>query len=118
LRAEFPDVKGFSVTNLYYCKYFYQLYSQNTQIHQQVINKILPQLEENLQISDNEGNTILPQVGEELPIPLIFLIPWGHQKYIIDKCKSVNEALFFPSLYQTLSFHSNFLPYREQRLWL
>ncbi|KAA6313144.1 hypothetical protein EZS27_036034, partial [termite gut metagenome] len=95
LRAEFPDVKGFSVTNLYYCKYFYQLYSQNTQIHQQVINKILPQVGENLQMSDDEGNTILPQLGEELPIPPIFLIPWGHQKYIIDKCKSVNEALFY-----------------------
>ncbi|KAA6332835.1 hypothetical protein EZS27_018694 [termite gut metagenome] len=95
LRAEFPDVKGFSVTNLKYCKYFYQLYSQNTQIHQQVINKILPQVGENLQIAENEANSIRPQLGDELKGNRIFLIPWGHQKYIIDKCESVNEALFY-----------------------
>ncbi|KAA6340645.1 hypothetical protein EZS27_011501 [termite gut metagenome] len=95
LRVEFPDVKGFSVTNLKYCKYFYQLYSQNEQIHQQLINKILPKVEGNLQIVENEAISIRPQLGDELKSNLIFLIPWGHQKYIIDKCKSVNEALFY-----------------------
>ena len=25
----------------------------------------------------------------------LFLIPWVHHRYIIDKCKDVNEALFF-----------------------
>ena len=29
LKAEFPHMKGFSVTNLKYCKYFYQFYSQD-----------------------------------------------------------------------------------------
>ena len=33
---------------------------------------------------------ILPQVVAQL-----FSIPWGHHRYIIDKCKDVEEALFF-----------------------
>ncbi|MDR3184950.1 MAG: PDDEXK nuclease domain-containing protein [Prevotellaceae bacterium] len=65
LKAEFPAMKGFSTTNLKYCKYFYQLYSQEVAFR--------------------------PQAGDEI----IFLIPWGHQKHIIDKCKSIDEALFY-----------------------
>lgn len=33
---------------------------------------------------------IFPQLVEQL-----FSIPWGHHRYIIDKCKNVEEALFF-----------------------
>jgi predicted nuclease of restriction endonuclease-like (RecB) superfamily len=33
---------------------------------------------------------IFPQLVEEL-----FSVPWGHHRYIIDKCKNVDEALFF-----------------------
>ena len=33
---------------------------------------------------------IVPQLVEQL-----FSIPWGHHRYIIDKCKDVNETLFF-----------------------
>lgn len=25
----------------------------------------------------------------------LFSIPWGHHRYIIDRCKNVDEALFF-----------------------
>lgn len=32
----------------------------------------------------------MPQLVAEL-----FSIPWGHHRYIIDKCKSVDKALFF-----------------------
>ncbi len=76
LKDEFPDMKGFSVTNLKYCKYFYQFYSQDKQVCQQLVG------------------VIHPQVEDEFNNPL-FLIPWGHHKCIIDKCKSVQEALFY-----------------------
>ena len=33
---------------------------------------------------------ILPQLVAQL-----YSIPWGHHRYIIDKCKNVDEALFF-----------------------
>ncbi|MDR2233465.1 MAG: DUF1016 N-terminal domain-containing protein, partial [Tannerella sp.] len=38
LKAEFPDMQGFSVTSLKYCKYFYQFYSQDIQIRQQLVD--------------------------------------------------------------------------------
>lgn len=68
LKAEFPDMKGFSITNLKYCKRFYELYSQS--------------------------NTISHQLGDEIELP-IFSIPWRHHIEIIGKCKSVDEALFY-----------------------
>jgi hypothetical protein len=51
LKVEFPDMQGFSVTNLKYCKYFYQFYSQNEKIHQQLADKIRPQVEDKLQVA-------------------------------------------------------------------
>ncbi len=95
LKAEFPDLQGFSATNLKYCKYFYQLYSQDQQICQQLADEFRPQLGDELQIFENKKDIIRPQVGDEFKINPIFLIPWGHQKYIIDKCKSIPEALFY-----------------------
>lgn len=67
LMTEFPHMKGFSVTNLKYCKRFYLLY--------------------------NNCNTNRPQAVDDFNY--LFLIPWGHQRYIIDKCKNVDEASFY-----------------------
>ena len=68
LKMEFPDTKGFSVTNLKYCRRFYLLYNQSDTIRQQFI--------------------------DELESP-IFSIPWGHHTEIIAKCKSVDKAMFY-----------------------
>lgn len=38
----------------------------------------------------NEELQIVPQLVEQL-----FSIPWGHHRYIIDKCKNSKKALFF-----------------------
>ena len=116
LTLEFPDMQGFSITNLKYCKYFYQFYSQDDEILHQFGAKSekenFKQLTKNTQRSEIEDNTIRPQVGDELEPQFerdairpqvgdelkthpIFLVPWGHQKHIIDKCKSVKEALFY-----------------------
>ena len=78
LQSELPAVKSFSVTNLKYMKYFYELYSNH------------PQLEDELK---NDGNC--HQTGDDFE-KVIFLIPWGHNKLIIDKCKgNKDKALFF-----------------------
>lgn len=68
LKVEFPDMQGFSETNLRYVVKFYRFYSDTP--------------------------SIPPQVGEELK-EWLSSIPWGHQKFLIDKCKSVEEALFY-----------------------
>ena len=95
LKAEFPDMKGFSVTNLKYCKYFYQFYSQDNQIRQQLADANRLQLEGDLQVAENEINTNRQQPVDDLRINPLFLIPWGHHIGIIDKCKSAHEALFY-----------------------
>jgi len=62
LKKEFPNMKGFSKTNLLYMKKWYLFYTQEN----------------------------LPQVVGE-----IFQIPWGHNREIVTKCKTYDEALFY-----------------------
>ena len=95
LKREFPDMQGFSVTNLKYCKYFYQFYSQDKQIRQQSVDKLHSQIAKNTQVIGSENDIIRQQPVDEFGGNPIFLIPWGHQICIIDKCKSVHEALFY-----------------------
>lgn len=68
LKVEFTDMQGFSETNLRYIVKFYRFYS--------------------------DTSSIPPQLGEELT-DWLSSIPWGHQKFLLDKCKSVEEALFY-----------------------
>lgn len=96
LQEALPGVKGFSETSLKYAKYFYQLYSPL--IHPQVGDEIHPQAVDKL-----ANTTNLPQVEEEIVIRPQFvdklenllLIPWGHHRFIIDKCKGNTEKAFF-----------------------
>lgn len=93
LKKEMPQVEGLSVTNLRYCRRFYLLYSQISEIHPQVEGAF-----------DREiVYKIHPQVGGELQLPEsqlqlsnILNVPWGHHKLILDKVKGdVDKALFF-----------------------
>lgn len=73
LQRDLPDVAGLSETSLGYMKRFYLLYSQLNTFCPQPVGEIDPQL-----------------VGE------LCSIPWGHQRFIIDKCFSnPQKALFF-----------------------
>lgn len=75
LQRELPDAHCFSRTNLYYIKKFYQFYSQ--------ADAIVPQL----------GG----QMSGESVETMIFSIPWGHHKRIMDKCGNPAEAIFYIS---------------------
>jgi len=94
LLKEFPEVKGFSRTNLYYIKKWYLFYAKNEFVPQAVgqiklkpsKDIIVPQLVGQLQ-KNNLKNSILPQI--------VAIIPWGHHREIISKCKTVEEALFY-----------------------
>ena len=80
LKSILPDVKSFSPTNLKYMRYFYEMYPDAV---------ICPQVEDELITDANR-----PQVGDDLQI--IFRIPWGHNKIILDKCKGNSaKALFY-----------------------
>ena len=68
LMKEFPEMKGFSKSNLYYIKQFYLFYSK--------------------------AEEKFHQLGGELE-NLIFQIPWRHHVEIFTKCKDAQEALFY-----------------------
>jgi len=84
LKEEFPETKGFSPTNLGYIKRFYILYSNAMKISPQVEGKS-PQI-------SNLSN--YPQVGGNSE-PLIFSVPWGHHKLLIDKFLKAPEKVMF-----------------------
>lgn len=76
LKDIFPEVHSFSVTNLKYMQYFYEMYPDAE-------NR--PRSGDELPAEKNR-----PQLGD------IFRIPWGHQKLILDKCKEdADRALFY-----------------------
>lgn len=86
LQNEIPNATGFSRRNIYYCKQYYLLYYQ--------LFETVPQIE-----AQSEGITV-PQVEAQLKAQL-FSVPWGHHKYIIDKCSgNPQKALFY--VYQTI----------------
>ncbi len=70
LKNIFPESSSFSETNLRYMQRFYELYPQSEN---------LPQVVADFKEHNN-----------------IFLIPWGHHRYIIDKCRNDRQkALFY-----------------------
>lgn len=78
LTSELPDVKGLSPTNLKYTKYFYELYAPC------FANR--------------------PQLVDDFEQQLLFKIPWGHIRTIIDKCEGdMRKAIFFVK--ETLQFN-------------
>jgi len=86
LRAEFPQQKGFSVTNLKYIKRWYLFYYERVVIRQQG--------------SDELGNDIIAEFrqndSDELYMPKYFsLIPWWHHIDVFTKCQTLQEALFY-----------------------
>jgi predicted nuclease of restriction endonuclease-like (RecB) superfamily len=79
LQHKLPGIKGFSPTNMNYIKRVYLLYFQLNTIFPQAVGKL----------SDTE-NQILPQVEDYL-----FSIPWGHHRFIIDKCYDNPTKAYF-----------------------
>lgn len=74
LQQEFPDMKGFSISNIKYIKQWYLFYYKGITIGQQVVG----QLENTFNIQD-----------------LVCQIPWGHNLRIIAQCKFLEEAIFY-----------------------
>lgn len=78
LKRAFPRLKGFSITNIRYMKQWFIFWSQDGELN-------LPQ-----PVGELEQVEKLPQ-----PVGEIFEVPWGHNREIVSKCKSSNEALFY-----------------------
>lgn len=86
--------EGISETAIRYSKRFYKLYASYIGIFPQDGEGMqkLPQVGETSQFSDQISRKILEDV---------FSVPWGHHKYIIDKCSdNPKKALFY--IHQTV----------------
>ena len=98
LRLTIPNATGSSITNIKYARYFFELYVDESYRPQVVDDKVnggyRPQLvdfEETRPICETSSNGILQQLVAKL-----FQVPWGHHRYIIDKCKgNRDKALFY-----------------------
>ena len=99
LQAEFPKAKGFSARNLWFMKQWYSFYSVNTKAE-----SVISSIEEQININDSKLKQVaseiqeskLKQADSELSFPQMFaFVPWMHHVMIIQKAKSVEEALFY-----------------------
>jgi len=99
LQKEFPGEKGFSARNLWSMKQWYLFYTNSNP-------KILHQAGSEMQMLEKQYSIKLHQLGAELdganlqqsvgefPLPFA-LIPWRHHVEIINKCETIEKALFY-----------------------
>jgi predicted nuclease of restriction endonuclease-like (RecB) superfamily len=73
LKNDFPNIQGFSETNIKYMKRFYLFHIQENLISHQVGDQL-----------ENKSN-----------LQFLALIPWRHHVEIISKCKNIKEAFFY-----------------------
>ena len=108
LREEFPEMTGFSRTNLFRMKRFYQFYLPVIQHNEFVpqfvgqlensshefvahhVQQIVPQPVRQIQSSVNQSDVKLEQL-----VPKLVSIPWGHNVCIIEKVEDLKQALFY-----------------------
>lgn len=91
LQLKNPNSTGLSRTNIYYAKKFYLLYSQYLKIVPQVVG----QLENGkAQQAVKNSSEIVPQAVGQLE-EMLFSIPWGHHRYLIDRYGTEPAKAFF-----------------------
>ena len=99
LQAEFPEAKGFSARNLWFMKQWYGFYSVSSDTRVLISN-----LEGQFNTYGSKLNQLgseicekkLNQPDSEMTFPSLFaFVPWKHHVMIVQKAKSVDEALFY-----------------------
>ena len=81
LSAEFPDVKGFSYTNVKNIRQWFVFW-------QQLVGEL--KSTKSQQLVGESGVDKTKQIVSQ-----IFMIPWGHNIAIIQKCKNIDEAIYY-----------------------
>ncbi|KAA4183688.1 DUF1016 domain-containing protein [Bacteroides ovatus] len=91
LQLKNPNSTGLSPTNIYYTKTFYLLYSQ----YLKVVPQVVGQLENGkAQQAVKDSPEIVPQPVGQLE-EMLFSIPWGHHRYLIDRYGTEPAKAFF-----------------------
>ena len=104
LRDAFPTAKGFSARNLWFMKQWYTFYSSKSESAVLISN-----LESRLEMGSLKLKQVASEIHEqklkqddsEMMFPSIFaFVPWMHHVLIVQKSKSIDEALFY--IYKTV----------------
>ena len=99
LQNEFPSAQSFSVRNLWFMKQWYSFYALKGETA-----GLIEDLEKSIDVKGEKLNQLgseiqdqkMNQAGSEMPFPVIFAyVPWKHHVLIMQKCKSIEEALFY-----------------------
>lgn len=91
LQLKNPNSTGLSRTNIYYAKKFYLLYSQ----YLKIVPQLVGQLENGkAQQTVKDSSEIVPQPVGQLE-EMLFSIPWGHHRYLIDRYGTEPAKAFF-----------------------
>ena len=91
MQQAFPDITGFSLTNVKYMKRWYLFYNERDAKGQRPVDQISHQVGDLLQ-KEEKGQRPVDQLG----MPEIFgQVPWGQHIDIVSKCNSIEEALFY-----------------------
>lgn len=95
MRQAFPDITGFSDSNVKYIKQWYSFYYERIIKSQQAVGQLGH--EKSQQVVDQiEPDEKSQQVADLLEMPKLFgKVPWGQHISIISKCRSLGEALFY-----------------------
>jgi len=96
LKTEFTDTTGFSRSNLFSIRKFYQFYAAYPV--QQLVGLDKPIESSPIQQSASQNNPTENMYSVQQPVGLfaiLFQVPWGHYVLILNKIKNVPEALFY-----------------------
>ena len=108
LQKEFPGEKGFSAANLWFMKKWYLYYATDeaTKKLEQVVREMhLPYYQDIIKLKQavreietenhyQSGREIPHQHEAEFPLAFAF-VPWGHHIAIMNKCDTIEKALFY-----------------------
>ena len=91
MQQAFPDITGFSLTNVKYMKRWYLFYNERDAKSQRLVDQMSHQVDDLLQ-KEEIGQRPVDLLG----MPEIFgQVPWGQHIDIVSNCNSIDEALFY-----------------------
>ncbi|MDB5246126.1 MAG: hypothetical protein JWQ40_520 [Segetibacter sp.] len=99
LKAEFPELSGFSRANLFFIRKFYLFYT--TEKVQQAVRLLANSTEETQKVQQAvrqltaELQPGAADDGFQFVRQVVAQVPWGHHTVILTKIKQPNEALFY-----------------------
>lgn len=93
LRAEFPEMKGFSRANLFFIRKFYQFYAGSPSVLQAV--RLVESTPDLVSVKQPAAHNTGYSVQQAVRLTTLASVPWGHHVVLINKLKDPEEALFY-----------------------